>query len=609
MLNQTSRAQRQRPTPTALVLAPGLNPFAFLYALVREQILLVSTGLCLLALGGQAFETLTTVALRNLVNSISVYASATGPAQAQLVVAATLYIAYAAVSAVLISVFLRLDINARTRLVSNIETSLFAYSLGHAPSYFEQRLPGQIAQQIRSASEGASALFNIFTFYGMRFLAMLISAALVFSGSIPILNLVTAIWTAAFLAGSYYITKKCTELSHDVAEKSGHLIGRLVDSLRNIEVVRSFGRHVFENAYVSRFIGAERDSHAVLRRQFFALFVFQITGKIVLNIVVVGLALSALLEGRADVGSMVMLITLANLIAALVQEISSRMYEIFDNYGAVSRALGYLLVPHEIQDAPNAAELSPKANSIRFQNVTFQYPSGGFAIDRMSFLVKPQERIGIVGVSGSGKSTILRLIKREHDPLQGRILIGDQDIAECTLSSLVGAIAEVPQRARLFNRSIRENVAYARPDASEPEILRAVGAARCLDFVAARTEGLAAEVGDDGARLSGGERQRILIARAFLRNAPILLLDEPTTALDAESERLIQQSLALLMEGKTVIVIAHRLGTLSQMDRILVIMGGCLVEEGTHADLLKSGQHYRRLWELQDRPDSLEPKA
>jgi ATP-binding cassette subfamily B protein len=152
----------------------------------------------------------------------------------------------------------------------------------------------------------------------------------------------------------------------------------------------------------------------------------------------------------------------------------------------------------------------------------------------------------------------------------------------------------------LFNRSIRENIAYARPDASDADILRAAKAAHCLDFVAARTEGLAAEVGDDGVRLSGGERQRISIARAFLKNAPILLLDEPTSSLDPVSEALIQQSLASLMEGKTVIVIAHRLSTLIRMDRIFVIMGGCLVEEGSHEDLLKSGNHYRRLWEAQD---------
>jgi ATP-binding cassette subfamily B protein len=379
----------------------------------------------------------------------------------------------------------------------------------------------------------------------------------------------------------------------------------MVDSLRNIEVVRSFARQAFEHSYVLGFIGAERSSHAALRNQFHSLFVFQVTGKILLNIVVIGLSLSALLRGNSDVGSVVMLITLANLISSLVQEISSRMYEIFDNYGAVSRALGYLLVPHAIRDSPKATRLPRTANSIRFEHITFRYPCGRFVIDQLDFTIKPGEKIGIVGVSGSGKSTILRLLKREDEPAQGRILIGDRNVAECTQSSLADAIAEVPQRARLFNRSIRENIAYARPDASEADILHAAKAAHCLEFVSARTEGLDAEVGDDGVRLSGGERQRILIARAFLKNAPILLLDEPTSALDPASEGFIQQSLTSLMEGKTVIVIAHRLSTLRQMDRILVIAEGRLVEEGSQADLLKLGKHYRRLWDLQDEPDGL----
>ena len=323
MVNQTSGAEPQRLSPKALELAPGLRPFAFLFRAVRERILFISMALCLLALGGQAFETLTTVALRHLVNSISDFTSTVAATESQLIVAAVLYIGCAAASAGLIAVFLRADISARTRLLSNIESILFAYTLRHAPRYFEQRLPGEIAQQIRNASQGASALFNIFTFYGMRFIAMLISAAFVFSESIPILNLITFVWTAIFLVGSYYITKRCAQLSDDVAAKSGHLIGRMVDSFRNIEVVRSFARQVFEHSYVLGFIGAERDSHTALRIQFHRLFVFQITGKIILNIIVIGLSLSALLRGNSDVGSLVMLITLANLISSLVQEISS----------------------------------------------------------------------------------------------------------------------------------------------------------------------------------------------------------------------------------------------------------------------------------------------
>jgi len=426
---------------------------------------------------------------------------------------------------------------------------------------------------------------------------MVVSAALVFSGSIPALNVITLIWTIVFLVGSYYITKTCADLSKEFAAKSGHVIGRMVDSFRNIAIVRSFGGQAFEESYVDRYIEEERETQAVLRTQFYRLFVFQLACKTVLNALVIGWSLYDLLKGRTDVGSVVMLITLAGLISSLVQAISDRMYDVFDNFGMLSNALSYLTIPHAIRDAPQAGPLSPTDSSIRFEHVTFRYPTGRFVIEDLNLYIRPRAKVGIVGASGSGKSTILRLLKRESEPEAGRVLIGDADISQCTLLSLAQAIGEAPQQVRLFNRSIRENVAYAKPDASDADIWRALKAADCLHFISQRHYGIDAEVGEDGIELSGGERQRVSIARAILKNAPILLLDEATSALDAVSESQVQQSLARLMEGKTVIAIAHRLSTLQQMDRIVVIADGIIVEEGSHAELLTSGHHYRRLWE------------
>jgi ATP-binding cassette subfamily B protein len=318
-----------------------------------------------------------------------------------------------------------------------------------------------------------------------------------------------------------------------------------------------------------------------------------------LNVLVIGFSLYALLKGQTDVGSVVMLITLAGLIASLVQDISSRMYDVFDNFGTLSNALSYLTIPHAIRDAPDAKPLAPADSSIRFEHVNFRYPSGEFVIEDLNLCIGPQEKIGIVGASGSGKSTILRLLKREYEPQTGRVLIGNAEISRCTLSSLTDYIAEVPQQVRLFNRSICENVAYARPDASDVVIARAAEAANCLDFITQRADGIHAVVGEDGGQLSGGERQRVSIARAMLKDAPILLLDEATSSLDAISEAYLQQSLARLMQGKTVIAIAHRLSTLQQMDRIIVIADGRVIEEGRHAELLRSGHHYVRLWQDQ----------
>jgi ATP-binding cassette, subfamily B, bacterial len=275
------------------------------------------------------------------------------------------------------------------------------------------------------------------------------------------------------------------------------------------------------------------------------------------------------------------------------------MYDIFDNFGVVSQALSYLVVRHAISDVPGAGSLLPADASVNFQNVTFRYPSGSFVLRDFNLYIKPQEKVGIVGVSGSGKSTVMRLLKREYEPTIGRILIGNKDISCCTLSSLAHTIVEVPQQVRLFNRSIRENIAYGRPDASNAEVWRAAEDVNCQDFIAHRADGISTEVGEDGVLLSGGERQRISIARAILKNAPILLLDEATSSLDPISEACVQRSLTRFMEGKTVIAIAHRLSTLRQMDRIVVMADGQIVEEGNHAQLLNRGHYYRRLWEGQ----------
>jgi ATP-binding cassette subfamily B protein len=215
--------------------------------------------------------------------------------------------------------------------------------------------------------------------------------------------------------------------------------------------------------------------------------------------------------------------------------------------------------------------------------VSFRYPSGGFAIEALNLRIAPRERIGIVGPSGCGKTTLLRLLKREYEPQAGRVLIGGVDVAQCTLSSLAQAIAEVPQQVRLFNRTILENIAYGRPGVSEAELRRASQAAGCLELIEARASGAGADAGDDGSRLSGGERRRVAIARAVLKDAPILLLDEATEGLDQASEARVQQALERLMEGRTVIAVAHRLETLAKMDRIVVLAAGRIAEQGESA--------------------------
>jgi ATP-binding cassette subfamily B multidrug efflux pump len=260
--------------------------------------------------------------------------------------------------------------------------------------------------------------------------------------------------------------------------------------------------------------------------------------------------------------------------------------------------------PHGLTDAPGAKPLQVPRGEVRFERVTFHYGREDGVIDDLSLVIAPGEKVGLVGASGAGKSTIASLLLRLHDLESGRILIDGQDIARVTQDSLRRHIAVVTQDTSLLHRSIRDNIAYGNPEASEEEIERAAALAHADAFIAELEDdkgrrGLDARVGERGVKLSGGQRQRIAIARVILKNAPILVLDEATSALDSEVEAAIQEALADLMEGKTVIAIAHRLSTIAALDRLIVLDRGRIVEEGSHAELLRRGGVYARLWHRQ----------
>jgi ATP-binding cassette, subfamily B, bacterial len=263
-------------------------------------------------------------------------------------------------------------------------------------------------------------------------------------------------------------------------------------------------------------------------------------------------------------------------------------------------------VPHELRDHPQAEPLIRRGASVKFEHVTFRYGAGEQIFEDFSLLFKPGERIGLVGPSGAGKSTLFALVQRFYDPQSGRILIDGQDIARVTQESLREAIGVVPQDISLFHRSVMENIRYGRPNASDDEVQEAAITARC-DFIGKLPEGLRTMVGERGVKLSGGQRQRIAIARAFLKDAPLLLLDEATSALDSESEELIREALSRLMSGRTVIAIAHRLSTVRNFDRIVVLQTGCVVQDGPPDQLMRRDGLYREL--VQREMDRLATRA
>jgi ATP-binding cassette subfamily B protein len=275
------------------------------------------------------------------------------------------------------------------------------------------------------------------------------------------------------------------------------------------------------------------------------------------------------------------------------------MLDYFEQLGTLAEALELVSQHHEIVDAPEAKPLQVRDGAIRFERVRFAHPDGLQVFDDLNLSIRPGEKVGLVGPSGAGKSTLVKLLRRQFEPQSGRILIDGHDIADVQWDSLNQAIAEVPQVAGVFHRAVRDNIRYAKPDAVEAEVVRAAREAFAHEFIIGRASAYDTIVGEQGIKLSGGERQRIAIARALVKDARILVLDEATSSLDSESEHLIQEALWTLMQGRTVIAIAHRLSTIAGMDRIVYLEAGRIIEEGPHRELLAKGGAYARLWNRQ----------
>jgi ATP-binding cassette subfamily B multidrug efflux pump len=392
--------------------------------------------------------------------------------------------------------------------------------------------------------------------------------------------------------------------SKQVSEARSMLTGRIVDTYTNILTVKLFARARREDAYVRDAIEEHTGLfYASLRLN--TLFGFSLT---TLNAMLVtgtgAIAIALWVHGKVEVGTVAMALPLSWQIISIAGWVAFRVTEIFENIGVVQEGMMTIARPIGLADRPSAKELKVTRGEIAFEDVRFGYGRESGLIDGLSLKVKPGERIGLVGRSGAGKSTLVNLLLRFFDLEDGRILIDGQDIAVSTQESLRAQISVVTQDTSLLHRSIRENIRYGRPEASEAEIITAARLAHAHEFIVDLEDwrgrcGYDSQVGERGVKLSGGQRQRVAIARVILKNAPILVLDEATSALDSEVEGAIQASLDTLMAGKTVIAIAHRLSTIARMDRLVILDRGHIVEQGTHAELLRAGGHYAALWRRQ----------
>jgi ATP-binding cassette, subfamily B, bacterial len=465
-------------------------------------------------------------------------------------------------------------------VTGDIRRDLFGHLSGHSPSYFAERLPGALASRITATSNAVFTTENTGSWNVLPPVVAVV-CSIAFIGSVNLTMAGALVGAAACLGAMvYYLARRGTPLHRSFASKAAAVDGELVDVIGNMSVVRAFGAMFREQKRIAGTIGfelaARRTSLIYLER--LRLIHAVITATLIAGIVAWGLLLWQ--HGEATVGDLVLITSLSIGILHCTRDLAVALVDLTQHVARLEEAIGALLIEHELPDRPNARPLRVGAGEVTFDQVRFAYPGRAPVLRDFDLTIEPGQRVGLVGYSGAGKSTVLALLQRFYDVGSGRILIDGQDIRDVKQESLRTTMAIVPQDISLFHRTVLENIRYARPDASEEDVLAAADMANCREFIEALPDGFATMVGDRGVKLSGGQRQRLAIARALLKDAPILLLDEATSALDSESERAIQDALDVLMQGRTVVAIAHRLATLKSFDRIIVMDRGRIVDDG-----------------------------
>jgi len=485
------------------------------------------------------------------------------------------------------------------QLKVNINKTLTDRLLEQSYQFYQNNFAGTLSNKISDVIQGIPQLVDIFFDAFLANLMAVIVAACVLAWVRPTLCLIFLIWLVVFLWGSYAFAKKAHVLADSFSEKRSFLTGQIVDILGNMNVVRLFTGKRAERQRIAHWaddvMQTDREFDWVLVK----MFAFQSLSFVVMQALGMFYLIWARSHSLITIGDFALTLMINVYVVDNLWNVGQQFNNFSEQLGKVGQGLRLTMNEADLQDSPEAKTLNIKNGEIVFENVRFHYRGDQPLFERLSIRIPEGRKVGLVGYSGSGKTTFVNLILRLFDIQKGQILIDNQNITSVTQDSLRSSISFIPQDPTLFHRSILENIRYAKPEANLDEVIAAAKSAHADEFIHTLPEGYHSLVGERGIKLSGGQRQRIAIARAILKNAPILVMDEATSALDSVTEHCIQESLNALMKNHTTLVIAHRLSTLLTMDEIIVFHEGKIIEQGSHDTLVKNGSLYQTLWDAQ----------
>lgn len=481
----------------------------------------------------------------------------------------------------------------------HIVRSLYAYLQHHSHRYLSSSFAGALAHRIGETSLGVTQTMQMLITEFMSVIIVHIVSTILLYRAYPPLAAFVGVWAVLFVSISFWLATRCRIYSRRAAAARSETTGIIVDAVTNLSSSRLFARLGFERRYLNEQLRHELKE--VRKSNWYSERIrwFQFISAAILKIGTLYYSLSLWSQGLIAAADFVVATSLSLLIISEARNLSRRFIELFEHIGNITHGVSTIVQPHELIDREQAIAHSITQGKIEFRQINFSYTDDKKVFENLSITIKPGERVGLVGFSGSGKSTFVNLILRLFDPQSGQILIDGVDIQDMTQEALHAQISLIPQDPSLFHRTLMENIRYGRIDATDEEVIEAARKAYAHDFISQIKEGYNSLVGERGVKLSGGQRQRIAIARVILKDAPILILDEATSSLDSITEKAIQDTLDLVMDGKTVIVVAHRLSTIAHLDRILVFDHGRIVEDDSHENLLANRGAYYRLWKMQ----------